>query len=58
MKKIKDLKTKKNKELRKLKSDLVSEQDKRKGNVMVIENLLYSILEESTIKNSTFMVAL
>ena len=54
IKKIKESKTKQNKELRQLKTNLVSEREKRKGNAMGIENLLYLILDESTIKKQHF----
>ena len=56
----KDLKTKKsektdtNKELKKLKADLMSEQLKRKGDATGIDNLLFLILEESKIKKQHF----
>ena len=55
IKKQKELKTKKNKDLRLWKKQLVDERAKRSGNISGLDNLLYNILERKNIKNSTSM---
>ena len=54
LKTFKEKKTKKNAELRKLKSELKCEQEKRKGDSFGIENLLNLVLENVKIKKQHF----
>ena len=48
------MKTKLNKDLRKLKNDLVTEREKRCGNENAIDHLLYNVLEGCNIKKQHF----
>ena len=54
IKKQKEMKTKKNKELRLRKKQLVDERAKRSGNISGLDNLLYNILERKNINKHHF----